>query len=525
MPERFKLATLLTMLVVLFGSTVSAQTNRELVIATQLEPPTLDLQTSVWRSTLIIAHQIYDFLLTALPGGEYVSGVASDWSRSDDGLTWTFTLRDGVTFHDGTRLDADAVKFNFERIKSLGAAAGGLASLAAAVDNVQVLDPLHVQVHLASPYAPFLNEVGGIQFGLVSPAAVAKYGDAFAQNPVGSGPYRFVEWVPNSHVTLERFEGYAWPPGNFEPQEPYFERVTYRIIPESSAFVASLQRGEAQILDFVAPLDVLQIGSPDNTITQLTPGLPAGYQFNTVNAPTNDIAVRRAVAHAIDRSALLQAPAFGRGLVPAEYTYLSQTNWAHNPEAFDLYGYAYDPGEAKRILEEAGWTAGRDGIREKDGRRLELRVLAWPAIPMYAATDVIVEQMLREVGIALDIQALDQASLVAAVGRGEFNLVLFSGTGFDPDSPLSRNFSSAGGANWSRISLPDLDSRLRAAASEMDEDARRAKYLDIQSILYENLPFLPLFNYAGFIVKSPSIDGVWSDPRTGFRIYGAYLRD
>lgn len=525
MPRRSNLASFFVALLALFVSSVNAQSGRELVIATQLEAPTLDPHQSVWRSTLIATHQIYDFLLTALPGGEYISGIATEWARSDDGLTWTFTLQDGVTFHDGTPLDAEAVKFNFERIIDLGPSAGGLASLASAIDQVEVHDSTTLRVHLARPYAPFLNEVGGIQFGLVSPTAVASHGDAFAQNPVGSGPYRFVEWVPNSHITLERFGDYAWPPGNFEPATPYFDRITYRIIPESSSFIAALQQGEAHILDFVAPLDVLQLADPDNTITQLTPGLPAGYQFNTTAEPTNDVAVRRAVAHAIDRAAMLQAPAFGRGLVPAEFTYLSQTNWAHNPQAFELYGYEYDPAAARQILEEAGWVVSSNGIREKNGQRLELTVLAWPAIPMYAATDVIVEQMLQEVGIALNIQALDQASLVAAVGRGEFNMVLFSGTGFDPDPPLTRNFHSEGGANWSRISLPELDSALAAAAVEQDDDLRRQQYLGIQEVLYEHVPFLPLFNYAGFIVTAPEIEGLWSDPRTGFRVYAAYLAD
>jgi peptide/nickel transport system substrate-binding protein len=503
------------------------QAKTTLVIGHTTEGLTLDPAGTADRETRIVTHQLFDFLLTSTERG-VEPGLATKWEVSPDGRVWTFTLRDDVKFHDGTPFNAAAVKYNFDRAVQLGPKAPVLLPIEAIYVRAEVVSPTQVRVVLKQRWAGFLNSVGGEFFGIVSPTAAERLGDDFGRAPVGSGPFIFKSWVRNEAMIIGRNPAYRWGPnflGNTGP--PRIDEVVYRLIPEPATLTAAFQRGEAQLLDFVAATDVArlrQAGFASDIEVQITPGVPSTYHFNTQREPTNDVRVRQAVAYAINKGALQQSPAYGQGLIRPVYSYLTRTNWAHNAELEASRPYAYDAQRARRLLEEAGWRAGADGLRSKDGRPLMLEMLSFAPFPISTTTDLIVQGQLREVGIGTEIRRVDLAALFAGMRAGQFHMVLTAVSGFDPESSLRRAFYSTGGANWSRYRDPEVDRLIERGGEELNVAQRRAIYRQTQDAIFKDLPALPIVPFTGIVMKHKNVTGIWFDPRSGFKLVNADIR-
>lgn len=507
---------------------VSAQlTKTTLVIAHTSEGLTLDPHGTADRETRIVTHQLFDFLFTTTAQG-VEPGLATKWEVSSDGKVWTLTLRDDVKFHDGTPFNAAAVKYNFERAAVRGPKAPVLAPIAANYERAEIVSPTQIRVILKQPWAAFLTTVGGEFFGMVSPAAAERLGDDFGRAPVGTGSYYFKSWVPNESMIIARNPAYRWGPRFLENTGPArIDEIVYRLIPEPSTLTASFQRGEAQVLDFVAATDVTRLrqsGFAFDTEVQITPGVPSTYHFNTEREPVNDPRVRHAVAYAINKGVLQQSPAYGQGLIRPVYTYLTRTNWAHSAELEASRPYAFDAQRSRRLLEEAGWRPGPDGIRVKDGKPLVLDVLSFAPFLISTSTDIIVQGQLREVGIGTEIRKVDLASLFAGMRGGQFHVVLTAVSGFDPESSLRRGFYSTGGANWSRYRNPQFDRMLEQGGEELNVAKRRTIYRQAQEAMFRDLPAIPMVPFTGIVLKHKNVSGIWFDPRAGFRLVNAEIR-
>src|SRR5579864_5827718 len=256
-------------------------------------PDRLDPNLSGLRPAQIVFFQIFDPLLVRDPKDNAIKPwLAESWTVSPDGKVYTFRLRPGVKFQDGTPFDAAAVKFNFDRTHNpaLGTRCGGCA--VGFYESADVDGPSTVRIHLKSPWAPFLD-AASLFYRMVSPAGVRKAGDQdFGRRPVGSGPFRFVEWIPNDHITLERNQDYAWAPSLFAHQgPPYLDRVVFRLIPEPSTRVGALQSGELQVTTAVATQDFQRLAHDPRfkPIVGLAPGVPYAWAINVTKAPADDL--------------------------------------------------------------------------------------------------------------------------------------------------------------------------------------------------------------------------------------------
>src|ERR687888_976498 len=315
-----------------------------------------------------------------------------------------FKLRPNVKFHDGTPFNAAAVKFTFDRIQEPLGAPGVARAFLGPYEGADVVDPQTVRIRLKQPYAPFLRMVALSPLAPLSPTAAQKMGQDFSRKPVGTGPFMVKEWIPKSHVTLVRNPDYAWPPSIAAHRGPaHLEEITWRFVLEATTRPAVLQTGEAQIAEDLSYADVAALEK--NPDVRIVKGVPAGTPWtifpNVQKFPTNDPAVRRALHHAINKDAIVRVVFHGQS--QAAGSLIQPPTPGFVPVAKELF--PYDPARAKKILDDAGWKPGGDGIRAKDGKRLEI-LWIFGTNNGYEEMAPLIQGMAREVGI--DIQLREQ---------------------------------------------------------------------------------------------------------------------
>lgn len=499
------------------ASEAASAAGGDLTIGLAIEPITLDPALVLYIPDNLIARNIYDTLVNVDGSGALTAGLATEWSVNDAGTEFTFTLRDDVTFHDGTPFNADAVKVALDR----AAAVTEISSAQTAISDyvsTEVVDAQNVVVTFSSAKPRFLQDLATGAFGIPSPTAVES-GD-IAQNPVGTGPFTFVEWVPQDHITIARNADYAWAPPFAENQgAPYLDTVTFRFLPEQGSRLSALQSGEAQVVEDPAAQEVAPLLAEGTYVLQSfsAPGMPSQMMINVEKAPTDDLAVRQAMLQAVNQEELVQV-AFA-GLQSAAHSVLSPSTIGYSAAAAELN--RFDLENAKALLEGAGWVdSDGDGIREKDGEKL---TLVYPAIPAYEEAFMeLLAAYLTAVGFDVQIQTMDDAGVFEFANAGEHNIVNMGWMSSDP-GVLDILFNSAnieGGSAFSRFRSEELDTALNSAAVEMDLDARNALYGEAQQIIMENALTLPVHNYDRVNVMLPSVQG-WSVDADGYTWFGS----
>jgi peptide/nickel transport system substrate-binding protein len=302
---------------------------------------TFDPQLSVQWPERFVLYAIFNTLVGVDSTFNIVPELARSWQFSPDGRKITFQLQRGVKFHDGTDFTAEAVKWNIERILDPKTKSPQRSQLEPTIERVGVIDPQTVVFELKRPFAPLLAALAERPGFIVSPAAVQKYGEDFGRNPVGTGPFRFVEWVTDSHLTLERFAGY-WDPG-----KPYLDRIVYRVVPDPTVRITMVRTGEVDIATDVDAKDVPTLSRESAIkVSELKP--PARWnalQWWVDKPPFNNKALRQAIALAIDRSELRDVFLLGFG-EPARGPVVPGV-WWFDP---NFKGYGYDLEQAKRKL-------------------------------------------------------------------------------------------------------------------------------------------------------------------------------
>ncbi|HYM68531.1 MAG TPA: ABC transporter substrate-binding protein [bacterium] len=516
-------AWIVLMLVAVLGlpqlalSAAGPQRGGTLVYSLDGSPDRLDPNLSGLRPAQIVFFQIFDPLVVRDPKDASIKPwLATSWTVSADGKVYTFHLRPGVMFQDGTPFDAAAVKFNLDRTHNpaLGTRCGGCA--VGFYESTEVVDRLTVRIHLKSPWAPFLD-AASLFYRMVSPAGVAKVGDQnFGQHPVGSGPFRFVEWVPNDRVVLERTPGYAWASPLFGRQGPaLLDRVVFRIIPEPSTRVGALQAGEVQVTTAVSPQDFQRLAHDPKfrPIVGLAPGAPYSWAINVTKAPTDDLAVRQAMEYGINRD-LIARVAYGPfqtyGAYRPAYTLLSPVTWGYDKQS-EIY--RYDPAKARALLDAAGWKTGPDGTRRKGDQRLVVVFNAWEhGIPE------LVQAELRSIGIDVHVGIYDALTVNENQRKGESNMSPLPGARTDPDILSawlhSRNVGS-GGFNFSFVKDPALDKLFDAGATEVDPARRKQIYAQAEQYAMDKAYMLPITTRDNVSLESVKVEDLRFDA-TGF---------
>lgn len=441
----------------------------------------------------MVARHVLDSLVAVNPAdGTVHPWLAESWEIAAGGRMYTFRLRRGVRFHDGTPFNAEAVKFNFDWTMSPDRARRGFRYAGMGGTKylkTEVLDEFTVRIIFGEPHGGFLTFLSDGGLGIDSPSALRRLGDEYGSRElVGTGPFRLVEWVRGDRAVLERNPDYRWGARIFgHTGPPHLERIVYREILEPATRAALVERGEAQSAEIVpAILGTLrgQAGVQIATIPQA--GTTRMMLLNTGREPTSDIRVRRAINHAVNKPLLLRLPNWsgtGRpGLAPLPSNMVPR---ASLPEYSRLRQFDYDHSvdRARQLLEDAGWKVGPDGIRAKDGARL---VLDFVLVEAQVGDAQPFQSMLRQVGIDLRIRAGDASFLLATNARGDFHATFVSGSGYDSPGLLTAFFRSGGIFNWFKFVSPTLDESLDAAAAASDTSERWKNLVAAMRIIMQN---------------------------------------
>jgi peptide/nickel transport system substrate-binding protein len=487
---------------------VLAQGGGTLVVGLDQEPPTLDPHASPSAVTYQIIASVTENLLYRGPDGKLVPWLAESWSTSRDGRSVTFKLRRDVKFHDGTPFNADAVKFNFDRIVDPKFKAGGARAALAGYAGSKVLDEFTVQVTFETPYAPFLNAAASGVLSLVSPKAVRETGDQVHTRPVGSGPFMIKEYVAKDHTTMVRNPAYARKaPWSDRSGPAQIEAVVWKFIPEAGTRVTTLESGETQGIYLVPAQSLPRLEK--NTAVRVEklpwPGVPRIWLLNITKPPFDDVRVRRAVNHAVDKDAFLATVYRGTGLkafAPLTAVMLD--------DPLLRQAYPFDPEKAKALLGEAGWPPGGDGIRSKGGQRLEIVLNAIEYGGGPDPTAQLIQSSLRDVGIDVKIKAQARPPWYEDNYRCATHGPVMFLRSTDPDGLFALFHSSlvGGNFNWSCVKNTKLDEMLTEGRRESDPAKRRALYLAIEKFALEEALTVPLVDELAVWAFRTGVQGV-----------------
>jgi peptide/nickel transport system substrate-binding protein len=438
-----------------------------------------------------IMMNIFDPLVYLRADGEFSPGLADSWSVSRDGLTWTFKLKRGVTFHDGTPFNAQAVKFSFDRMvdpETKSRQAG--VALRGFYDRTEVVDDSTVRIVLKKPKASFLTVISQAFFAPVSPKAVRELGAEFGRRPVGTGPFKFVEWVQNQHVKLVRNPDYNWGPAFLHKGPAYLATLTLRQIPDPGARMAALESGQVDAVDTppTHQLERLKADARFQVRSAPQPGMPWGWPMNTKRSPTNELKVRQAMIYALDRAALVRN--VHQGAYKPAYGPLTPVTLGYNPAMEKMY--PYDPRKAEALLDEAGWRKGPDGMRAKDGKPLVIEHYVFYS----TANAEFVQAEFRKVGMKTNItlQEVGTVNQVATEGIKN-NLAPLPFASLDPElmTILFHSRNQGKGFSWTFQNIKQIDDLLDQGEVELDPGRRAEIYGRFQVLAMDNALFLPAF--------------------------------
>ncbi len=469
------------------------------VMILESSPNNLDLRQGTDAQSERVGGLIFDALVKKDEHYELQPWLATSWDQPD-ALTWVFHLRDGVQFHDGRPLEAPDVAYTIESLLD-GSLVTAKSGSFATVDRAEAKDRLTVVVHMRRPDAGLLFNVSDGLFGVVPRGS----GRDFGLRPIGSGPFKFVSAVQDKEVILEQNHHY-W---SIAPEVPAdaqrIERVRFEVVPDAITSALELKKGSADLASNVVTLDMVHtLQSAANLQVESGVGSPVVYvTFNVTDPVLKDKRVRQAVACAIDRHAIVDA--IWRGQARLADTLLPIGHWAAATDA-ELGQYPHDVGRAQRLLEEAGFPAGKDGVR----LRLTLKTSTDETTRLMAA---VLQQQLRAAGIRLEIRSAEFGTFYADVTKGAFQIYALRWIGSNEDPDIFRYAYGSGsfppkGGNRGRYSNPQVDALLADAAGSTVRAVRKADYVKVQKILAEELPGIPLWYPNNEVIHTRHVQGV-----------------
>ena len=480
---KLKQKTLLTAsaLALVAGTAMAQQT--DITVAIQLEPPNLDPTGGAAQAIdSVLYSNVFEGLTRFMADGSVVPGLAESWDISDDGLVYTFNLHSGVTFHDGTTMDAEDVKFSLDRARAEDST-NAQKGLFAGITDVTVVDPQTVQVTLDQPNGSFLFNMAWGDAVIVAPESI----DDIANNPVGTGAFTFVDWVQGDRIELARNDAY-W------GESPALESATFRFISDpTAAFAAVMAEDVDAFVGFPAPENLPQFEADPRF--QVLVGNTEGETILSTNnkmPPFDNVLVRKALAHAIDRQAIIDGAMFGYG------TPIGTHFAPHNPDYVDLLGNSpYDPDMARDLLAQAGYA---------DGFTTTLKLPP----PSYARRGgEIIAAQLREVGIETEISNLEWAQWLEEVFRGkDYGLTIVSHT-----EPMDIGIY-ANPDYYFQYDNPEFQSLMEELTATTDPAGRSDILAKAQTIISEDYVNGYLFELAVATVAKAGLNGLWLNQPT-----------
>ncbi|MGG7464167.1 MULTISPECIES: ABC transporter substrate-binding protein [unclassified Plantibacter] len=480
------------------------------------EPTCLDPHVGGNYPQALLATQFLESLVSRDKAGKIIPWLATKWTTSEDGLVWEFTLRDDVTFTDGTPFDAAAVKANVEHLQDpdTKSSTGYLAF--GKVKQVDAVDAHTARFTLSSPDSALLESLSQPWNAIESPAGIARGMDANCEAPIGTGPFVVSKWVKQDRVDLTRNEDYNSAPADAAHQGPaYLAGITWRFIPDSASRFAALQAGEVDIIDNAQPDTIVQ-AEKTKTLVDLDaprPGASNRIELNSGQAPFNDAKVREAFVKSADIDAGIASLFFGTA--KRSYSPLSSAE----PTAFsDQSLFGYDLKRANALLDEAGWTTkDADGYRTKDGVKLTVRfpVSTNQSIPAEQSLFEQIQAGAKQAGFDVQLDPLDLSSWYEALGTNAYDAVSAPYTKVGPDV-LRILYDSSGitpapsgyFANHAQLNDPKLDAILSQASDTLDADKRAELYKQAQQTILDSYTVLPLYDQQNHFLLSTKLQGV-----------------
>jgi len=421
-------------------------------------------------SSFLLLYALHDALVKPMPGNPAAPSLAESWSESDDGLTYEFKLRQGVTFHNGDPLTSEDVKFSIEHYHGVG-----LALLKEELQAVEIVDPQRVRLHLKEPWPDFMAYLGTPATGIgwiVPKKYIEQVGDdGFKKHPIGAGPYKFVSQKEGIELVLEAYAGYWRKP-------PHVKTLILRSVPEDATRLAMLKTGEADIA--YAMMGEMAEEVQRDPKLRLAHSEGKGIFFIIFNeqgdpkSPWHDLRVRQALNYAIDRQALSEQQTLGASppagnIVPRAFEF-----------ALPIEAYPYDPGKAKQLLTEAGYPKGFDAGEIASG-------------PPYHMLAEGIANYLQAVGIRIKVQPMERATLISAVREKKLPGLTSFGSGTPGNAATRLEPFAVSWGEFARIGYPDIDALFKQQSAERDRQQREALLHQIQQLMHERAMYAPLY--------------------------------
>ncbi len=498
-----------TALTLTFGALTGAQAQTPpgvLIVGQIAEPKSLDPAAVTAVNDFRILMNVYDGLVRYKDGTlEVEPALATDWTISEDGTEYTFTLREGVSFHDGAPFNAEAVKFNFDRMLDEShpfhdTGPFPLAFFFSSVESVEAVDDLTVKFTLSEPYAPFLSNLAYPTGLLVSPAAVEQYGADFGRNPSGTGPFKFAEWRSNEAVVIEGNPDY-W------DGAPALQAVVFRPITDANTRTAEMLAGGIDLMVEVPPVALSEFQGDAYTLHEQAGPHVWFLILNAKEGPFADKRVRQAANYAVNKEALVNDVLEGTAEVAAGPTPPAFA-WAYNP---DLEPYPYDPEKAKELLAEAGAEGAELTFYVTEGGSGMLDPIAMGTA---------IQADLNAVGFDTKIETYEWNTFLGEVNpglEGKADMAEMAWMTNDPDTlPFLALRTDAwpdkGGFNSGYYSNPEVDELLEAARVATDQDERAELYKQMQTIVQEDAPWVFVANWKQNAVTSERVENFTLQP-------------
>jgi peptide/nickel transport system substrate-binding protein len=498
------------------------------------EPTCLDPHVGGNYPQALVSTQYLESLVSKDGDGEIVPWLADSWEESDDGLSWTFTLRDGVSFTDGTPFDAAAVAANVAHLQDPETLSSTGYLALQKVTGVEAVDAQTARFDLSEPDSALLESLTQPWLAMESPEALQRPQDENCESPVGTGPFVVESWTKQDRVVLTRNDDYSSPPADAGHEGPaHLDEVVWRFIPDSAARYAALQAGQVDVIDNVQP-DTLVAAGKDDSLDEIDaprPGAANRIELNSGKAPFDDERVREAFITGVDVDDGIDSLFFGTA--DRSYSPLSSVEplaWS-DESLFDV-----DPDAAGDLLDEAGWTErDADGYRTKGGERLSLEfpVSTNQSIPAEQSLFEQIQAGAKQLGIEVVLSPLDLSSWYGALAENDYDLVSAPYTKVGPDV-LRILYDTAGitpapsgyFANLAQLSDPELDQLLTDAAATSDPDERADLYEQAQRTILESYTVLPLYDQQNHYLVRSSVTGVRAlPPVSAVTLYDASRTD
>ena len=491
------------------------------------EPPVWDGQRIPSLNANSINSSIFDTVVAQADDGTYKPGLATKWEISDDGLTYTFTLRDGVTFHDGTPFNAEVLKQNLDR----PLAEPDLATVSTGIASTRVVDEYTLEVVLSRQNAAFIHALSTPHWPIYSGKVLSEHTSAeLAASPelsIGTGAFKVSEYQKGSKLVLERNEEYDWAPETWGHEGPaYLDEVVIQFVPETQARIGALTSGQADAIDQIPPLNIPEVEGAGLTVLEKdNTGTPYYVALNPNLAPFDDKNVRLAFRESVDIDGLL------KGVYAGVYKKAWSTTLPGTPPegSFDetLEGsWGYDPEHAAKLLDAAGYTeVDSDGYRVKNGERLTLR---WSVDSLYQQTDQrqqlgeAIASSLKDAGFEVIRTPYDTAAYTAQLAKGEHHLADSSrgfadvGTSVYPFTTGGIPSSNGGsGINYGLLSDPAIDDAYRVISSSLDPAERIAAAKQVQHRIIDEGYVVPIYVPKKIVGTTDSVQG-WKFDAVGY---------